>query len=60
MLLGACSVLLKCPGRFFGGPTVSGERAACGTSGAARGRFGGDRALGFARYAATALHVVYE
>lgn len=53
MLLGAYSVLLKCPGRQLGGATVSPEPAQWGTSGAARGRFYGDRGQGFDRTAAT-------
>lgn len=39
MLLGNNSVLLKAPGRFFGGSTVSDARSNWGTSGSVRGRF---------------------
>ena len=40
-LIGNRSVLLKSPGRYFGGSTVSDNRSNFGTPGSSRGRFVG-------------------
>ncbi len=48
-LIGNRSVLLKSPGRYFGGSTVSDNRSNFGTPGSVRGRFAG----GFSQLSAT-------
>lgn len=53
MLLGNHNVLLKAPGRFFGGSTVSDSRSNWGTSGSVRGRFVTDGLNRYSAFAAT-------